>query len=362
MPPRPAMPRIRWPAISSPGWRSSGAIGPPTLPRGRDVRRRALAPVGGLESAPLLRPATAIRTAAWGVVVVGLAVPVLRRRARIAPPVVTAAAAAAPFALCVAVPRTRTRDVAVCFLQMYAYTVTYKMPADDPEALERRVHIDYVVRADRLLGLGRPPTLRLQRRLSARGQIRAYERVLVWAHWLWFLFPHGTVLLILVRHRERLERPAVLTYAVFALGLIGYWALPTAPPWYASAQGRLGEEGDVAVRRMMVEHGEDFWRRGWRPLYSALGGNPFAAMPSLHFATSLMAAHLLAEAGPLEGAVGWTYALTLAFALVYLGEHYVVDLLAGAALTEGVRAAAPRAAPLLRAVGRAVQALEARAR
>src|SRR3954467_10987698 len=203
MPPRPAMPRIRWPAISSPGWRSSGAIGPPTLPRGRDVRRRTWAPVGGLESAPLLRPATAIRTAAWGVVAVGLAVPVLRRRARIAPPVVTAAAAAAPFALCVAVPRTRTRDVAVCFLQMYAYTVTYKMPADDPEALERRVRIDYAVRADRLIGLGRSPTLRLQGRLARPGRIRGADRLLVWTHWVWFLFPHGTVLYTILRRRER---------------------------------------------------------------------------------------------------------------------------------------------------------------
>jgi membrane-associated phospholipid phosphatase len=149
-----------------------------------------------------------------------------------------------------------------------------------------------------------------------------------------------------------------MTYAVFDLGLIGYWALPTAPPWYASEHGRLGEGGRVAVRRMMVEHGEEFWRHRWEPLYSVLGGNPLAAMPSLHFATSLMAAHLLAEAGPVEGAVGWTYALTLGFALVYLGEHYVIDLLAGTALTEGVRAAAPRAAPLVAAVGRVVQRLE----
>ena len=86
---------------------------------------------------------------------------------------------------------------------------------------------------------------------------------------------------------------------------------------------------------MMVEHGEAFWKERWEPLYSFLGGNPLAAMPSLHFATSLMAAHLLAEAGPVEGAVGWTYALTLGFALVYLGEHYVVDLLAGARADRG---------------------------
>ena len=55
---------------------------------------------------------------------------------------------------------------------------------------------------------------------------------------------------------------------------------------------------------MMVEYGEHFWRDGWGPLYSVLGGNPLAAMPSLHFATSVMAALLLAETGPLAGALG----------------------------------------------------------
>jgi membrane-associated phospholipid phosphatase len=113
---------------------------------------------------------------------------------------------------------------------------------------------------------------------------------------------------------------------------------------------------------MMVEHGEAFWKDSWEPLYSVLGGNPLAAMPSLHFATSLMAAHLLTEAGPVEGAIGWTYALTLGFALVYLGEHYLVDLLAGTALAEGVRAAAPAATPAIGRIGRTLQALERRAR
>ena len=83
-----------------------------------------------------------------------------------------------------------------------------------------------------------------------------------------------------------------------------------------------------------------------------------AAMPSLHFATSVMAALLLAEVGPVAGALGWGYTATLGFALVYLGEHYVVDLLAGAALTGAVRRLAPRAEPR-GGFGRAVAALEA---
>ena len=54
---------------------------------------------------------------------------------------------------------------------------------------------------------------------------------------------------------------------------------------------------------MMVEYGEHFWRDGWGPLYSVFGGNPLAAMPSLHFATSLMAALLLARRG--RSPAGW---------------------------------------------------------
>ena len=77
---------------------------------------------------------------------------------------------------------------------------------------------------------------------------------------------------------------------------------------------------------MMVEYGEQFWKQGWAPLYSVLGGNPLAAMPSLHFATSVTAAHVLTDTGRVAGALGWTYAATLGLALVYLGEHYVVDL------------------------------------
>jgi membrane-associated phospholipid phosphatase len=112
---------------------------------------------------------------------------------------------------------------------------------------------------------------------------------------------------------------------------------------------------------MMVEYGEMFWRDGWGSLYSVFGGNPLAAMPSLHVATSLMAALLLAEVSPAAAALGFAYTATLGFALVYLGEHYVVDLLAGAALTGAVRRWGPRAEGPIARMGRAIAALEARA-
>jgi membrane-associated phospholipid phosphatase len=63
---------------------------------------------------------------------------------------------------------------------------------------------------------------------------------------------------------------------------------------------------------------------------------------------------------PIAGAVGWAYVAALGLALVYLGEHYLADLVGGAALTETVRFGAPKAAPLVRGLSRLVQALEAR--
>jgi hypothetical protein len=309
-----------------------------------------------------VRRSTAIRAAALTVLAAGVAAPLLRRRLRLKPPVVLATAAAAPFALCVLVPRSRARDVGTAVLQMWAYVAGYKMPYDDPELLARRVKVAYPVRADRLLGGGTTPTLRLQRALGTPGRFRGWEKLLVWSHWLWFAFPHGTAIYLLARHPERFENGVARIYATFDLGLIGYWAVPTAPPWYAAAEGLMEDGRTPELRRMMVEYGEQFWKSGWAPLYGVLGGNPLAAMPSLHFATSVTAAHVLAETGPVAGAFGWTYTLMLGVALVYLGEHYVVDLAAGLALAEGVRAGTPAVAPLGRRLSAVVRAIEAQAR
>jgi membrane-associated phospholipid phosphatase len=272
--------------------------------------------------------------------------------------VVLASASLAPPALAVAMRRSRFRDLAMCSLNMWAYLAAYELPHDNAERLEARVRIDYPIAADTVLGLGVPPTLRLQRCFSHPGSINRFERVLVMCHWAWFMVPHASVLYVRLRRPERFTSAAARMYAVFDLGASFYWAIPTAPPWYAAREGRFAAAGSPALRRMMIEYGEEFWGDRWAALYDLLGGNPLAAMPSLHFATSLMGAHLLSEAGPVAGAVGWSYAAVLGLALVYLGEHYAIDLVGGAALAETVRVATPAAAPLARRLAAALIGLE----
>jgi len=230
--------------------------------------------------------------------------------------VVLAGAGVTPVAVCVAVPRSRARDVAMVLLNMWAYLAAYEMPNDDPERLAARVRVDYPIALDRRLGLGVPPTLRLQRAFSAPDTVNRFERVLVWCHWMWFVVPHFSVGYVLWRTPERFPAAAARMYGVFDVGAVFYWTIRTAPPWWAAAQGRLDDGQPLQVRRMMIEYGSQFWGERWAALYDVLGGNPLAAMPSLHFATSLMGAHLLQEVDPVAGAVGWTYAFTLGLALV----------------------------------------------
>ena len=274
----------------------------------------------------------------------------------------TGTAALAPFALCVLVPRSPRRDAAACVLQMWAYVATYEMPNDDPEALERRVRVRYPVRADKTLGLGTTPTLRLQRALATPGSFRSWEKVLVWSHWPRFRVPARDGAYLLLRRPEHFARGAAQVYATFDIGLAAPGRSRPLRPGTRPAQGLMADGRTPELRRMMVEYGEQFWKSGWAPLYGFLGGNPLAAMPSLHFATSVTAAHVLTDSRAAAAPLAWANAATLGTALVYLGEHYVVDLAAGLALAEGVRRGTPAAAPLARGVSSAVRFLERRAR
>jgi membrane-associated phospholipid phosphatase len=311
-----------------------------------------------------------VRAAAVTALASAVAIPVLRRRLRIPAPVSAAAAGAGPAALAILCPRSKARDAALFGLHMWAFTVIHELPYDDPERLRRRLHVRYPIRIDRVLGLGELPNVRLQRAFARPGEVTARDRALAIVHWAWFIEPHLALLWLLVRRNARFARAATQMAAAYDLGCVVYWALPTAPPWWAAEEGYIAsEEGSAEakivaeaapprLRRVMVEVGEGTWGRAWPALYKSLGGNPWAAMPSLHFASSVLAAILLAESGPVAGAAGWSYALTLGFALVYLGEHYAVDLVAGAALVALVRRGRPLAAPMARGGSSLLQRLE----
>lgn len=333
-------------AASPPRYRSNPPLNPPAPHHGHSY------------TAGHLRARSGIRVTALALAAAGVALPAVRRRLRVPAPVVLGGAGLAPVALCVAVPRSRARSVAICALQMWAYLAAYELPHDDPRRQLRRVRVRYPIAIDRALGLGEVPSVRLQRRFAQPGRFTRPERLLICSHWMWFAVPHASLVYVLLRAPQRFPGAAARMYTVFDLGACAYWLAPTAPPWWAAQRGALRGRDGFVVRRLMSEYGSLFWGERWEPLYNLLGGNPLAAMPSLHFATSVMAARLLAEVGPIAGALGWAYTATLGVALVYLGEHYLADVVAGGLLAEAVQAQAPRLGPLYARAGLVIDRLQ----
>ncbi len=305
--------------------------------------------------------------------VAAVVVPHVRRQLRIPASVTVASTVAAPLAISVLWPRSKKRDIGLFFGQMWAFAVSHELPYDDPERLRKRLHIDYPIKIDRWIGRGVLPNARLQQALRDGPHGETVTRVAAWAHWIWFIEPYGMLFWILVRRNSMFPQSARQMATVFDIGCAIYFLVPTAPPWWAAENGfttriesreqleaEAGVDVDETVKRVMVEFGEDLLGPSWTRIFGTLNGNPWAAMPSLHFATAVMAAILVTDAGgKIEGVAAWGYAVTLGLSLVYLGEHYVTDLIAGAGLVAVARNAEPLARPLVRLINNRLRRLEA---
>jgi len=124
-------------------------------------------------------------------------------------------------------------------------------------------------------------------------------------NWLWDR-PFSPILdnIALAFYASHYILPIVLTYVLF----------PAAPPWWAAYFGYL--EGVRAYHSIDILLNSP---------------NPVAAMPSLHMAMPTYLALFGTFLWRKRGLWLWIFPLGVAFATVYLGHHYVVDLLAGMA-------------------------------
>jgi membrane-associated phospholipid phosphatase len=187
----------------------------------------------------------------------------------------------------------------------------------------------YVLHWELWMFAGTTPSAWLQDHLGGTsGDPGALAYLSTFLHWSWFVFPHLTVIGTYLWARRMFFRVAVIMLGVFYTGVAMYYLVPTVPPWLAA------EEGDTTgIVRIMRDVGPRvFGQALWDDLYTlAAEANPRAAMPSLHFAAAfqIFLIALILRRGRLIWA-GLVYSVGLAFALIYLGEHYFADIIVGA--------------------------------
>jgi membrane-associated phospholipid phosphatase len=143
-----------------------------------------------------------------------------------------------------------------------------------------------------------------------------------WTYWLaQFVFVAGGLLWIYLRRNPsylRLRNTLIVTNTI---GLVGYVALPTAPPRLLPERGFV----DTLAQSEALNHGT--------ALVEVIA-NPYAAMPSLHAADSLIVGVALATAvrNRWLKTLFLLWPLWVCFSLIASANHFWLDIAAGAVL------------------------------
>ena len=226
-------------------------------------------------------------------------------------------------AVALGVGRAYVRD----FLPFIALVLVYEEARGLAHTLHPHPFYEPMLTLDRWIGLGEIPTVRLQGWLW-HGHLEWYDHALSLLDRLHFIVPPTLLLLIWLERREVFYRCAVTLLAVSFAGAATFLIFPAAPPWLASKHGlvphvyRIGyiEGGDspVATSKSWIE--------------AHLLGNPVAAVPSLHAAyATLVVLFVYAWRGRRWALFATPYAIGMWFTVVYLGDHYVADIIVGLA-------------------------------
>lgn len=193
------------------------------------------------------------------------------------------------------------------------------------------VHSDSVIALERLISFGIVPTVELQRLFHRADQANALDIATSLIYAAHFVFPLAIAFIFWLRDRPLYYRFVGTLMLMALVGFVFFLLLPVAPPRFA---GRHGEDLGVAdviadtLHNIGLQTSADW-------LYTNLNPNDNAAFPSLHAAFPLLALffvrRLWTPGAWLVGA--WT--LCVWFAIVYLGHHYIVDVIGGALLAAG---------------------------
>lgn len=231
------------------------------------------------------------------------------------------------------VPLRRHLDFARDWWPALATLLFYTYTRGFADGLGIAPHERMPIVLDRWIGFGELPTQRLQNWLCAStcadmSAGRWYDTLFTATYASHFVCGLILAVVLWLRNRDHWVRWMRRYLALNLAGLTIYVLYPMVPPWMASDNGTF----TPSIERMTGRGGHG---PGLQLAQVVMGpiGNAVAAMPSLHAGTACLVAFY--GISMLRSRLRWLlllYPLTMTVALVYFGEHYVVDALAGAAL------------------------------
>ena len=174
---------------------------------------------------------------------------------------------------------------------------------------------------ERALFGGTLPTVWLQSRFYDQARISPWDWAAMVLYFMHFVVPVVVGFAFWVRDRDHYWRYVAALLLMSFVAFVTYLFWPSAPPWYEFPHQVVKVNNET-----IAKWGVNYFIS---PLYTHLNPNQFAAFPSLHAAFPALAAmYAWARYRLLSLAlIAWASAVWVA--IVYLGEHYFVDALAG---------------------------------
>lgn len=229
--------------------------------------------------------------------------------------------------------------------QAWAYTkrllpfvviiLLYESFRSQADRLNAHVHYLFMPHLDKAL-FGNLPTVYLQNWLW-HGYVQWYDVLLYIPYMLFFIVPLAIAILVWKTKDEYYWRVVSMFSVLFYAGYATFLIFPTAPPWLASQRGYIEH-----ITRISSNVWASLGVRNFPSLYNHLAPNPVAAFPSLHSGVATLSALIIFKLyGRRWGALSLVYPLLIYIGVIYEGEHYATDVMAGIIYALGAYFAGP---------------------
>jgi membrane-associated phospholipid phosphatase len=174
---------------------------------------------------------------------------------------------------------------------------------------------------ERALFGGREPTLILQATVGRLADADLIEDAASFVYSAHFVLPIALGAWLWARNRAEFRRFGFSLVVLCALAFVTYVVAPTAPPWLAQPDSVQHLMQDAVLRLDLPS------ALVW--LYSHHDYNLYAAFPSLHAGFPVLAAAAAWRQNKAVGVALSIWAIVVWVTVVYLGEHYVADVIGG---------------------------------
>ncbi len=308
---------------------SDEALAPPKTPPAADATREtgAAPPAGEADRPSLGARNDRLLLAAVAAYVVLLSVLMIARGISVTPDVVLVALGLA--ALILGRGRLFLRD----WIPFIALFFAYELMRGYADKFGASIHVTDIIDVERFLALGHLPTEVLQSWLHPASGTDPFAVAGVVFYFLHFPLPLAIGFLLWL-HRRRFYYDYVAALIVLSMaGFVTFLLLPTAPPWWAQQHGYLPAGTILPLKDVGFQTLASAFGFNGSYLYSYtfydINPNEVAAFPSLHAAYPFLAFLFARRAFGRSGWLMLLYSACVWFSVVYLGEHWVVDILGG---------------------------------